>query len=79
MIREHGPVILRAAVPQYGLRPGDIGYVVHIYQGAAAYEVEFMTLAGETVTVETLRSDQVRAADRAEIPSARLANVHLSI
>ncbi len=33
--------------------------VVHIYQGGAGYEVEFMTLTGETVAVVTLMASHI--------------------
>jgi hypothetical protein len=32
MIREHGTVVLVAAVPAEGLLPGDVGAVVHAYR-----------------------------------------------
>ncbi len=37
----------------------------------AAYEVEFMTLGGETLAVLTLSADQVRAAGSSEIAHVR--------
>jgi hypothetical protein len=43
------------------LKAGDIGTVVHTHKGGAGYEVEFMTLAAETVAVETLRPEQLRS------------------
>jgi len=43
------------------LKAGDIGTVVHIHAGGAGYEVEFMTLAGQTFAVVTLLPTQVRA------------------
>jgi len=35
------------------------------------YEVEFMTLDGETIAVATLRAEQVRAVQHDEIAHAR--------
>jgi uncharacterized protein DUF4926 len=71
MIRELDPVILMKALPERGLQPGDVGWVVMIHAGGAAYEVEFVTLDGETVSVETLPADAVRSAGHREIAHAR--------
>ena len=54
-----------------GLQAGDIGTVVHIHQGGAGYEVEFMTLAGETVAVATLFPAQIRSIAKRDIAHVR--------
>ena len=59
MINEHDCVVLTKDLPAEALKSGDIGTVVHIHQGGG-YEVEFMTLAGETVAVVTLLPSQLR-------------------
>lgn len=71
MIKEHDCVVLTEDLPAEGLKAGDIGTVVHIHQDAAGYEVEFMTLAGETVAVTTLLQNQVRPIARRDIAHAR--------
>lgn len=71
MIRELDDVVLNCDLPKHGLRAGDIGTVVLIHNGGEGYEVEFTTLDGETVAVETLQSSQVRPAQQGEIPHAR--------
>lgn len=71
MIKEHDCVVLTQDLVAEGLKAGDIGTVVHIHDDGAGYEVEFMTLAGETVTVVTLRPAQVRPFARREIARAR--------
>ena len=60
MIKEHDCVVLTEDLPEEKMRSGDIGTVVHIHQGGTGYEVEFMTLAGETVAVITLLPTQIR-------------------
>ena len=60
MIKEHDCVVLTANVPDEGLEAGDVGTVVHIHEGGEGYEVEFMTLTGETVAIVTLLAGQVR-------------------
>lgn len=71
MIREHDCVVLTEDIPDEGLQAGDIGTVVHIHQAGAGYEVEFMTLAGETVAIATLLSGQVRPIAKRDIAHVR--------
>jgi len=67
MILEHDCVVLTADLPGEGLQAGDIGTVVHVHQGGEGYEVEFMTLDGETVAIATLLPVQVRPIRRREL------------
>lgn len=72
MIKEHDRVVLRRAIPDQGLKVGDVGTVVHVYKNGEAFEVEFLTLHGETVAVATLEASQVRPVQKREITHARL-------
>ena len=54
MLKEHSQVVLAKPLPSLGLEPGDVGIVVHVYGQGTAYEVEFLTLDGHTVGVETV-------------------------
>ena len=49
MIKEHDRVVLRQPIPEQGLKMGDVGTVIHVHRKAEAFEVEFLTLHGETV------------------------------
>jgi hypothetical protein len=71
MIKEHDRIVLSKDLPTEGLLSGDVGTVVHIYNKGEAFEVEFMTLEGETVTVVTLPSSQIRAVGKRDIAHAR--------
>jgi hypothetical protein len=71
MIKEHDRIVLLKDLQSEGLLAGDVGTVVHIYNKGEAFEVEFMTLEGETVTVVTLPSSQVRAVGKRDIAHAR--------
>ncbi len=71
MTKEHDPVVLTASVPEHGLRPGDVGTVVHLYEDGLAYEVEFVALDGHTADVATVEASQVRPVSRDEITHAR--------
>ena len=72
MIKEHERVVLKKGIPEQGLKTGDVGTVVHIYRKGEAFEVEFLTLHGETVVIATLNASQVRPVLKREITHARL-------
>jgi hypothetical protein len=63
-------VVLTVDVPEHQLRKGDIGMVVMTHNGLG-YEVEFVTLDGETIAVVSLGAGQVRSASPGEIAHAR--------
>jgi hypothetical protein len=71
MIKEHECVVLTEDLVNQGLEAGDIGTVVHIHKEGEAYEVEFMTLAGETIAVATLAAAQVRPLARRDMAHTR--------
>jgi hypothetical protein len=52
-------VVLVRDLPEYGLRRGDLGAVVEVYN-AEAIEVEFVRASGKTQAVVTLMSADVR-------------------
>jgi len=63
--------VLTQDIDAAGLRAGDIGTVVMVHAKGAAYEVEFMTLGGQTLAVLTLSSEQIRPVDPGEIAHVR--------
>lgn len=71
MIKEHDRVVLKVPVPGEGLEAGDVGTVVHIYKDGQAYEVEFVTLDGNTAAVVTLDASQVRPVSSRDITHTR--------
>jgi len=71
MIQELDEVVLACDLPDEGLAKGDIGVVVLVHNQGDGFEVEFMTLDGETVAIETLLSNQVRPIKKHEIAHAR--------
>ena len=71
MIKEHDCIVLTEDLPAEGLKAGDIGTVVHIHAGGAGYEVEFMTLAGQTFAVVTLLPTQIRAITPRDVAHVR--------
>ena len=71
MINEHDCEVLLKDIPEEGLKAGDIGTIVHVHNGGTGYEVEFMTLTGETVAVVTLMANQLRPIARRDLAHVR--------
>lgn len=60
MIKEHDRVVLKKSIPDQNLKAGDVGTVIHVHKKGEAFEVEFLTLHGETVGIATVTASQVR-------------------
>jgi Domain of unknown function (DUF4926) len=60
MFDEHTQVVLKRALPSLRLEPGDVGIVVYAYGKGAAYEVEFLSLDGNTIGVSTMEAADLR-------------------
>jgi len=71
MIKEHDCVVLTSDLPEERLQAGDVGTVIHIHRIGAAYEVEFITLTGQTVAVATVLADQLRPVGQRDITHVR--------
>lgn len=52
-------VILNIDIPEYGLKKGDSGTVVDVYEDLESYEVEFIKDNGKTVALLTLDSTEI--------------------
>lgn len=63
MLQEHSQVVLKKPLPDLGLEPGDVGVVVHVYEKGTAYEVEFLTMDGHTIGLETVAAEDLRQAN----------------
>lgn len=71
MIKELDTVALDRDLAEYGLAKGDLGTVVLVYEDGKAFEVEFMTLTGDTIGVATLEASDIRPIREREIAHAR--------
>lgn len=63
-------VVLDRDLPEHGLRKGDLGAVVDIYE-PDGLEVEFVTASGGTAALVTLNSQDVRPAADDDLLSVR--------
>jgi hypothetical protein len=71
MIAELDSVALTMNLPEHGLAAGDVGAVVHVYNGGANFMVEFTTFDGSTVAVIKVSDAQISPLSRNEIHHAR--------
>ena len=63
--------MLTADIPEEDLKQGDVGTVVLVHRAGAGSEVEFATLAGETLAVVTMPANAVRPVGDKEIAHVR--------
>ena len=63
-------VVLDRELPEHGLRKGDLGTVVELYE-PDGLEVEFMTASGSTAALLTLSFRDVRPAADDDLMSVR--------
>lgn len=68
--KELDTVVLDRDVPEHGLRRGDLGAVVKVYQ-PDGLEVEFVTASGRTQALVTLTEQDVRAVGEEDLISVR--------
>ena len=71
MFEELNTVVLKSDIKEYGLKKGDIGTVVHVYDRDSALEVEFIAATGKTIAVVTLTPNDIRTMVRNEILHVR--------
>jgi hypothetical protein len=63
-------VVLNRNLPQHGLRAGDLGAVVEVYE-PDGLEVEFVTASGKTQAVVTLDVNDVRPVQENDLVTVR--------
>ncbi len=71
-MNEHDMVVLTRPLADHGLEAGDVGAIVHIYEGGRAFEVEFVAGGGTPLAVVTLEANDIRVLDSREILHVRL-------
>jgi hypothetical protein len=63
-------VVLDKDIPKFGLKKGDLGAVVQVYE-PDGLEVEFVTAAGKTEALATLNSRDVRHVGDTDLIAVR--------
>ena len=51
------------SIAKYGLKKGDIGAIVNVYNDGEAYEVEFVAPDGRTTALLTLMPNDIRSLE----------------
>jgi len=64
-------IVLTADLPEHRLEAGDIGTVIRVHPCGLKFDVEFVTLKGETFAAVMLEADQVRAVREGEMARVR--------
>jgi hypothetical protein len=72
MVQKHDQVVLTCPLPAPELALGDVGAVLHVHGEGAAFVVEFMSLDGRTIGVQTLAAEQLRPVSASVVPHERL-------
>lgn len=67
-------VVLTRDLLAHGLRAGDLGAVVEVYE-PDALEVEFVTASGQTLALVTLRENDVRPVRDDDLVAVRSAQM----
>lgn len=70
-MNELDTVVLTHNIKDKGLKKGDMGAIVQVYNAGKAFEVEFVTADGKTVALLTLKPSDIRRFAKNEIPHAR--------
>ena len=63
-------IVLDRDVPEHGLRKGDLGAIVEVFE-PDAFEVEFVTASGRTAALLTLNAQDVRPVADDDLVSVR--------
>lgn len=71
MFDELDTVVLKKDLKEHGLKKGDLGTIVHVYDDKKAFEVEFVAASGKTIALMTLTPEDVRSMDKYEILHVR--------
>ncbi len=64
-------IVLTHDIKKHGLREGDVGAVVNVYDEGDAAEVEFVTATGRTVALVTLTAADVRSTKNNDVLHVR--------
>ena len=70
-MNEFDLVVLAEDIADSRLKAGDVGTILTVYNEGKAFEVEFVTLTGDAVAIETLLPHQIREVRTSEVMAVR--------
>ena len=69
--RELETIVLTRDIKDHGLKEGDMGAVVNVYDNGNAAEVEFVTATGRTIALVTLKASDIRSTKSNDVLHVR--------
>lgn len=69
--RELETIVLTRDIKEHGLKEGDMGAVVNVYDKGSAAEVEFVTATGRTIALVTLKASDIRSTKSDDVLHVR--------
>ena len=69
--RELETIVLTRDIKDHGLKEGDMGAVVNVYDNGNAAEVEFVTATGRTIALVTLEASDIRSTKSNDVLHVR--------
>lgn len=69
--RELETIVLTRDIKEHGLKEGDMGAVVNVYDDGNAAEVEFVTAKGRTIALVTLKASDIRSTKSDDVLHVR--------
>lgn len=79
MFEELDTIELTHDIKEHGLKEGDLGAVVNVYNDGRAYEVEFVAPNGKTTALLTLMPDDIRTYINKDEYVSRWFNAPISL
>ncbi len=70
-MKELDTVVITHDIKDKGLKKGDMGAIVYVYDDGKAFEVEFVTADGKTVALLTLTVADIRPMAKNELLHVR--------
>ena len=67
MIKEFDEVVLMKDIPEKKLKKGYVGTIVDIHQEGAGYTLEFFNMKEDTISLATVRAEDVRELEDNDI------------
>lgn len=64
-------IVLTHDIKKHGLKEGDMGAVVNVYDNDDAAEVEFVTATGRTIALVTLKASDIRTTKSDDVLHVR--------
>lgn len=72
MLEEHDRIVLTEDLAAGDMKEGDVGTIVHVHRDSEAFEVEFLSLEGNTAAVATVPATRLRPVEATDLTHSRV-------